>query len=306
MRLGIVDVGTLSLRLDIYEVKAGPESAPELASRYRSMPRLGELFIGTEHPAPAAVDEVLAEFKRVREFSDQHGSEKLYAVGTSALRSSPAAVQLLDKIREQTGIDIRVLSGIEEATLTARGIFANENDLPKEITLADIGGGSTEISFCKGKLIEESRSLDVGVLRAEKEFLRGRRGADGRFPKEVLSGLKQHIDEKLSSLKGAKAGECILGSSGTFRTLERLGVLEEKNPPIITKSMLDEFAHRIGPMTREEMLAIPEIEEARVDVLLPGVLILISLFETLGLDTSRVTHYSLRHGVLGKILAGSW
>ncbi len=292
MRIGIVDLGTLSLRFDVYEL---PGQA--LIHKHRSMPRLGDMLFATGRIDPEAGARVVSELKLVAQQAAELIVDKLVCVGTSALRDAANGAELLDAVKKASGIEITILSGGDEARLTALGIFANEPSLGGKSALVDIGGGSTEISFVDARKVTESISIDLGALRLQKLFLADRDAASGRYFPKQIEQTRDAIRRALVSLPKTTV-EQVVGSSGTIRTLERLGVTGARDSSIIPRAAIDKFAERLIGLTREECLAIPKMEENRVDVILPGVLILAEILAALNAESVFVTHYSLRHGLL--------
>ncbi|MFN8390085.1 MAG: hypothetical protein U0136_07320 [Bdellovibrionota bacterium] len=304
MRLGIVDLGTLSLRFDVAET--APGKRPHLVARYRSMPRLGDYLT---HPGTAGSDpetSLIAEFRRVRRFADEHQVSRIIAVGTAVLRELPQSSELLRKIDLETGIQVRVISGDEEARLTAIGILANEPGLPEKVALVDIGGGSTEITFTSGRTIEDTISINAGALRLTNEFLRGKQ-EPGRPPgKDIVAALTKKVEEELQALQPLAAKyhcDQLIGSSGTARTLENLGVCDTLNGrAVISRARIDELFHTLCELNEEETLRLPGMEPVRAEVILAGCAVLLRVMDILKVSTLCITHFSLRHGVLEEAL----
>lgn len=296
MRLGIVDIGTLSLRFDVYQTEP-PYASTELVHRYRSMPRIGKALTSD---APRATAPVVEEFQRVRTQADEQQVEKLLAVGTSALREAPGR-ELVEQIGKLTGIHIRVLSGEEEARLTALGIFANEPSLSGMIGLVDVGGGSTELSFCEVGKTAEALSVDIGASRLEQMFFQDRDPDTDLISETAIKAAKDYIEQHLGPLQSEAEKfdfDLLVGSSGTVRTLERLKIDKSSSGKRISYPAIAKFTQQLRNSSRKQILAIPGMERNRADVLLPGCLILEAIMKTLDAPEIQVTHYSLRHGVL--------
>ena len=296
MRLGIVDIGTLSLRFDVYQTEP-PYAVSQLVHRYRSMPRIGKALAGE---APRATAPIVEEFQRVRAQADEQQIDKLLAVGTSALREA-AGRELVDEIAQLTGIQIRVLSGEDEARLTSLGIFANEPSLSGKIGLVDVGGGSTELSFCEVGKSAQVLSVDIGASRLEQMFFQERDPDTDLISETSLKAAKDYIEQHLASLQSEADKfdfDLLVGSSGTVRTLERLKIDKSSSGKLISSSAISKFTLQLRNSSRKQILAIPGMERNRADVLLPGCLILEAIMKTLDAREIQVTHFSLRHGVL--------
>jgi len=263
------------------------------------MPRIGELLA-----TKADLEPVLEELRKVRLLATEQGVERVRAVGTSALRRSASGADLVSRIETESGIRIEILNGQREAELTALGIFANETQLSERVAFLDIGGGSTEISFSFDGKLKDALSIEVGASGLEQLFFRIR-DANGKLLAEQRADAEAYLDERLEPLKtlaSKYSGFELLGSSGTVRTLERLRI-EPKSPARISLKAIEAFSERLARSSRVEILAIDDMEANRADVLLPGCLILQKTMHILSVASMRVTHFSLRHGVLEEELS---
>ncbi len=297
MRIGIVDIGSLSLRFDIFEVIGLRQ--PVVVHRYRSMPRLGD-YLKSGIISPEGIARLAGEFEVVRTIADDHQAERVIAVGTSALRDAKNADALVDAVVKSSSIHIRILSGTEEASLTADGIFANDPLIGNSTVFVDVGGGSTEVTFTRERKPLRSVSLDIGALRLLRTHFSAPELPEGVFSDSTIRNARVFIRERLAVLDDYRSfvpSEQLVGSSGTARTLERLRVGSGR---LIEKERLSGFIDSLSKMTKDEALAIPGMEPNRADVVLPGSLILDEIMTKLEAPTLLVTFFSLRHGVLNE------
>lgn len=292
-RLAIIDLGTNSVRFDVYAVNEKGE--PERLHREKRMVRLGEGIFKNgrlEAKAEARVQHALHDFAAM---IHAWGVDKVAAYATSALREAAprereAFVRSIDK---RHGIHLSVISGAREAALIAKGILENEK-LPKgPFALIDIGGGSTELSLARGRKLISARSLKLGALRLQQLYL-------SRQPPRSLDllALRAGLDEALP--KALPQVESVIGSSGTIRALARMAVLAKRpfNP-----SFVRELNLKMAGLDRKALLKLPGLEEKRVDLILPGSLLFEELITRLGAKKLSATNYSLRDGALAEMLA---
>ena len=291
-RLGIIDLGTNSVRFDVYAVNE--KNQPERLHREKRMVRLGEgLFSAGKlgQRAEARVHAALHDFSRMLH---AWGVDSVTAYATSALRETEPAqrARLIREIKSRHGIQLQVISGIREARLTARGILENET-LPKgNFALIDIGGGSTELTLCRGKSIRSIRSLKLGTLRLQQLYL-------SHQPPRSLdllafrAGLEQALPKTLRSV------DTVIGSSGTIRSLSRMA-LHAKHP--FNPAFVRELNLKMGRLDHAGLLKIPGMEEKRVDLILAGGLLFEELITRLGAKRLRASNYSLRDGTLSEML----
>lgn len=294
LRLGVLDLGTNSIRFDAYALDERGQA--ERIHREKRMLRLGEGLYETGHigkPALARLDRALHDFSRMlREW----GIDRVRAFATSALRDTrlPQRHAILAGIKRRHGITFTVISGAREAGLIARGVLANES-LPRgDFLLCDIGGGSTEISLCRGRRVKKSFSLGLGTLRLKQLFLT-------QLPSSSLSllALRGYIHSQLPKGGLPRAAE-LIGSSGTVRALSRMAS-RSRRP--FNRAFLSQLNLNMAGMGRAQLLKLPGMEEKRADILLGGSLLLEELAALSGAKRIRASGFSLRDGVLDEELA---
>ena len=274
-RLGIIDLGTVALRLDVYQLSPGKE--PELIHKYRALPRLGEVLAD---PVQFR-NRVLSEIAKAQTEAGNHDVDELIVVGTMAMRRADGAEHTLHCLESELGVRMRVVSGEEEARLTAMGILGFEKNLPDKIALVDIGGGSTEVSFCTERQVKNSKSYNVGVLTVKET-------------PDFLDELSLRAREFSPTL--------VLGSSGTIRAIERLFLAEAPGTEgeSYHVNRLSKLCQFLSGLSYEKLLLVAGVEKNRADILLPGIRLFTQILQGLGVQEFRVTHYSLRHGILAE------
>lgn len=303
MRIGIIDLGTLSLRFDVYS-----EGENEPCLRHRAMPRLGDLVFSTGILGRSGTAALLTQLREVRSLAEQAAVDALVAVGTSVFREAQDCSGVLAEVERQTGIAVQVLSGIEEARLTARGILSREGALPISVVCVDIGGGSTEITWCEDGTPRHSISLDLGVIRLREQFFREYTASDRPLDTARLTAARLEIRHGLSIFAEDFSRFCpteLIGSSGTIRTLEHLGLVNTAGCSSVGVSAFFALLEEFVRYSFAELVRRPGVEASRADVLLPGMILLDELLQRLQVGTIRVSRFSLRHGVLDALRSGS-
>lgn len=303
MRIGIIDLGTNSVRFNVHSI--GRNGKPRLLHQEKLMIRLGEGVFLKGKLDTKAVHRALDAFISFRHTATLLQAEQIIAFATSALREASDAETLTHLIREKTHIDIRVISGEEKAQLIAMGILANEKSLKGKFGLVDIGGGSTEISVCRGKKILYSSSFPLGTARLQQVFLKTSppqsiKGTDV----EPISALRRNIKATLLPkliLEGWPKISRIIGSSGTIRALER--ILRKVFPnSSLNRKNLAKLIKMMRKMTRAELNQIPGMEARRVDMILSGAILLEECMDSLNATEFTTTNYSLRDGILNRAI----
>jgi exopolyphosphatase / guanosine-5'-triphosphate,3'-diphosphate pyrophosphatase len=298
----VIDIGTNSLHLIIAETTQN--KIINIIHREKTVVRLG-----SEHKdvlSRISSDEikkalkVLKEFKKLSEFY----KAELFAVATSAVRESVNRDEFVNIVRDQTGINIRVLDGREEASFIFYGV---QNALPvndQKIVCIDIGGGSTEIIIGNNGNIDFVQSYKLGAVRLTKMF----------FPQYIItpSGIKDCTEYILKTLNESdlpdfvQAYDSAVGASGTILSVASVSAVnkygklpEDLNGFTFTDGELEETSDLIlGKITLEERTTLNGIDKSRAEIIAPGVLILKNLFNILKIENMIVSGYALREGFL--------
>ena len=259
------------------------------------MVRMGQGVFTEGHLNREAIRRTLHAFLRFRRVAANHGAEKTIAFATSALREARDKDKFLKTVLNRTGIDVRVISGSEEANLIARGILANEKIPKGKFALVDIGGGSTEISICSKKQILFSHSFPLGTARLQQLFLKSSPPSAAslrelrRYVRDLM--YQTTIGEKWPKVK------TVVGSSGTVRALAKI-IKRRKGKNAIPHKDLEDLVDQMSGMNTTQLLGIRGMESKRVDMILAGALLLDECMQVLGAKLVTPTEYSLRDGIL--------
>lgn len=291
-RVAIIDLGTNSVRFDVYAINE--KGQPERLHREKRTVRLGDGLYKNgrlDAKAETRVLHALTDFSRM---IHRWGVDSVQAFATSALREArpQERLRLVREVKRHCGISLKVISGQAEAQLIALGVLENE-ELPKgSFALIDIGGGSTEITHCRGRKILSVRSLRVGALRLQQLYLAH------QPPHSIdLIAFRKGLDEALP--KGMAKVNTVIGSSGTIRAISRIANYEHHN---FNPEFLRELNLRMSGLNRAGLLKIPGMEEKRLDIILSGSLLFEELVHRLGAKNLRASSYSLRDGALIQVM----
>ena len=242
--------------------------------------------------------EALQEFSGI---ARGHEAEQTAAVATSAVREAANGRELTDRVREETGIDIDVISGIEEARLVHLAVSRKVDMERGEALLVDIGGGSVEVVLTSDGLLIDSRSYGVGTVRMLQVLLDSRRGKDrfARLVEEVCGDIRDWVTEII--------GHNLIGRMvGTGGNVEAIGDLTGRrsgkkamsyaNIKDInrTRSILEELSVRDR---RRELRLRPD----RADVIYPAIVVLQGIMGVVWTSTIIIPRVGLREGLLTDI-----
>lgn len=298
MRIGIIDLGTNSVRFAVHQL--GPKKKVKELHREKVMVRLGQGVFLHGKLDDSAVQRTLRAFVRFRQLAQHFKVTKVIAFGTSALREVADRERFVKIIKERTGIEVRVISGKEEAKLISLGVLTQEDKLPKgKFALIDIGGGSTEISICQGQEILHAESFPLGTARLQQMFLKQVPPGDSSV-EELRKYVRTTLYPTMLSEEWPQVKQ-VLGSSGTIKAIARI-LKKKDNHAVIEDDKLHDLNRKMKSMSVDELLTIPRMEGRRVDMILGGSVLLEECMRALDAKEVITTQYSLRDGILAEEL----
>jgi exopolyphosphatase/guanosine-5'-triphosphate,3'-diphosphate pyrophosphatase len=300
MPLASIDVGSNSVRLLVGEIRDG-RVRPLM--RGRSVTRLAAGMERTGRLSGAGMEATLGALRQYAEALRSRGASRVRAVGTSALREAGNTGQFLGRVLSETGTRVEVISGEEEARLTARGVLASTG-MRGTALIIDIGGGSTEWILCKGAEVLRSGTVAVGVVKLLERHLH----ADPPS-RDELSALEAEA-EAVCRLVGSRLeglltnGAVLIGTAGTATTLASIDLALEAYDPEkvheheIPLGRLREIARRLIALPLDKRRGLRGLEPARADVIVPGAVLTVKCLEVMGFDNLVVSDQGLLEGVL--------
>jgi exopolyphosphatase / guanosine-5'-triphosphate,3'-diphosphate pyrophosphatase len=296
--MGIIDLGTNSVRLDIYEIKGHKVTR---VLRERKMIRLGDGVYTHGKITPAVMSRAMKALLSFRKILNQYPVNHVVSVGTSAVRTAKNTKVFLTKVYDQTGINVRVITGREEGLLIAQGILSNVKTPKGNYALVDIGGGSTEISICRGKKVLHTLSLPLGANRLNQIFLHSVPPIQKRGRPHPVLLMRQYIKNELMTFSKRVAKykiEGVIGSSGTIKTISKILKPKNSNGKPVSRKWLVYLNAEMQTMTRSEIMRIKNIEPKRIDMLLAGSILFEEILYALDSKVFWATDFALREGLL--------
>src|SRR5271169_2196314 len=209
-----IDIGSNSCRLKIARVV---QHTLRVVHEDREVTRLGASVFESGLVSPESMAATLRALKRFYRAVQQHGADQVRAVATSAMRDARNGRAFLAWVRDETGWDVEIISGLEEARLIHRGVVNNETGTSGRCLLIDVGGGSCEVSLSERKRLKETISLPLGAVRLTEEFLKSDPPA-----KEEIARMKQFVARELrkaSRRVTADRVQLVIATSGTAAAL---------------------------------------------------------------------------------------
>ncbi len=280
-KLAAIDLGTNSMRLLLCEIENGVflNKRKEIITT-----RIGKNLSQSGFMSKEAMELNIEALKYFKKSAEYFGAEEIIVIATSAVRDAANRDIFINKVKNEVGVSIKVLSGDEEAYIgmlgVTYGLSADEG-----ILIIDIGGGSTEIVLSRNKKIEYSVSIDAGAVRMTERFIKSNpiKDKDTENLKRTLKELFSEAIEKLADLRIDK----IVTIGGTATTIAAIfHAMESYNPGVIHNTVLDlpflvEMFNKLKAMDIKERYHIKGLEKERADIIPAGISILIFLMEAL-------------------------
>jgi exopolyphosphatase / guanosine-5'-triphosphate,3'-diphosphate pyrophosphatase len=300
MRLGVLDVGSNTVHLLVVDAYPGARPMPafshkaelKLAAHLRD----GSTLSG---PGEASLRGVVEEALQVAE---DKGAEDIIAFATSAVREAVNGEQVLARIRRQTGAQINVMTGQDEARLTflaARRWFGWSSG---RLLVIDIGGGSLEVASGVDEEPEAVASMPLGAGRLTRDWI----SADPPSPQEIRR-LRKHVRAEIARGTGGMlrqgAPDHVVGTSKTFRQLARIAGAAPSGEGLYVKRVLRHsdvaaLAERLPAMKQAERAKLPGVSAGRSPQLPAGAIVADAILDLLGVEAIELCPWALREGVI--------
>ena len=300
MRLAGIDIGTLTCRLLIADLS--PDGRLKELRSERRILRLGEGVDQTKQLRSSAIDRVLQCLKEWREMIDASSVDATAAVATSAVRDAVNRDEFLDRLKRETGFEIELISGEEEARRTLLGIHSGLPAGVSDILALDIGGGSTEFILDRPGQAPIIRSIDIGVVRLCERILHH----DPPTDEEIRHAREWVAQETKAAVAGMRNYQTatFVGTAGTITSLAAMAQkLPTYEPARIHNYMLkfdtiQGLEQMLLSRKKADRAGLPGLEKGREEVIAAGAIIIRTVMATLGMSSVLVSDLGLREGVL--------
>ena len=300
MRLGVLDVGSNTVHLQV--VDAHPGARPNPTTNQKVELRLHDYidktgFVTKEgiHLLHSAIDAAVAH---AHEFK----TEEILAFATSAIRDSKNGKEILDELNRKHEIDLRVLTGEEEAAITFLAVRRWLGWSSGRLLVLDIGGGSLEIAVGEDEAPDAAISFPLGASKLTRDFLSG-----DPFKDKEIKELNTFIGESMKmaipdEIRIHGSDRCI-ATSKTFRTLARLGNhWFDNDQNYLELSSLERIIPKLVEMTNKQRGQLPGVSESRAGQIVSGALVAKSAMERLSITKLEICPWALREGIVLKWL----
>jgi exopolyphosphatase/guanosine-5'-triphosphate,3'-diphosphate pyrophosphatase len=294
VNLAAIDIGTNSVKMLVGRV-SGQRVTPAL---HRTViTRLGEGLQKSGEISPEAADRTIAALAEFRTLAQERGVAKIEAVGTLALRAAKNGRAFVDRCARETGLEIRIISGEEEARLSFQGAAGASK--AAQVLGIEIGGGSTQIMVGTHAKLHASWSLGMGAVVLTEEFLKTDPPAAEEM-QAMSAAIRRHLQNVIARV--GKDGE-LVGIGGTVSAILTLLQKNEGGDPRefhqtnVSFETLSALSIHLSLKTVAEREGMG-IEKGRADIITAGAWILTAAMSHLEATSLRASAHGLRHGLL--------
>ena len=300
--LAALDIGTNAIRLEVIRVE--PDLSMTTLSQQKETVRLGEGEFTTGRMTPAAIERGALVCARFADMARGYGADEIIAMATSAVREAENQDDFIDRVRDESDLEVRVISGPEEARLIHLGVASGANIGERRAMFIDIGGGSTELILGDAHSHFFLESLKLGSIRLSNKFLPDERGpiSTDRFNKmkDYVRSLSSHITRRLTDY----GFDAIYGSAGTISNLADITARRIGATPStflnyrVRASDLQATVGLLCRLSLEDRRKVPGLDLDRADIILGGAAVLMAILEDVGAEWLTISDRGLRDGIL--------
>ena len=300
MRLGVLDVGSNTVHLLVVDAHRGGHPTP--MSSTKAALRLAESIDDSGRLTRRGADRLVDTVDEFAKIAASSGCAELMAFATSAVRDAKNSDEVLARVRSQTGVDLRALTGVDESRLTFLAVRRWYGWSAGRIINLDIGGGSLELSTGVDEAPDVALSLPLGAGRLTREWL-----PDDPPGRRRVAMLRDWLDTELTqsakTVLRAGAPDLAVGSSKTFRSLARLtGAAPSADGPrakrTLTANGLRQLIAFISRMTAADRAELEGVSAERAPQIVAGALVAEASMRAMSLESVDICPWALREGVI--------
>jgi exopolyphosphatase/guanosine-5'-triphosphate,3'-diphosphate pyrophosphatase len=296
MRLGVLDVGSNTVHLQV--VDAHPGARPSPATSQKVELRLHEYLNKEGDITSEGVDLLATALADAISHAHEFQTEEILAFATSAIRDAKNGKEILDQINQKFEIDLQVLTGDEEARMTFLAVRRWLGWSSGRLLVLDIGGGSLEIAVGDDESAEATISLPLGASRLTREYL----GSDPHTSKEIRAleiYVVEQVKESVPRDIMDHVADHFVATSKTFRTLARLGEhWFDDNSKYLKINSLNKMIPKLQAMSNKERAELPGVSQSRARQIVAVAIVARTAMEKLQINELEICPWALREGIV--------
>jgi exopolyphosphatase/guanosine-5'-triphosphate,3'-diphosphate pyrophosphatase len=298
-RIAAIDVGSNSIRLVVAEVLAS--GGYRVLDEERENTRLAGAMTKTGRLDATAADATVNVLRSFLSIAAGYGAGQIRAIGTSALRDAEDGPDFCDRVRKELKLSIEVISANEEARLAFLSVARAFDISGREVAVADIGGGSTEIVLASSGLVDQVYETRLGAVRVTEEC-----EVSGRSNEKRVAKLRDDVDRALKKELGRTpfVPDMLYGTGGTFTALASMIMASQgqAGQPMwgfrVTRAQIRHLVADLAQMPLEKRCKVAGLSPQRADIIVAGLAIVERIMKRLRVNVVQVHTRGVRDGLL--------
>lgn len=284
MKLAAIDIGSNAARLLISEVTVDDKGAAKFnkIDLIRVPLRLGFDVFEKGEISNHRIDMISQTMKAYKHLLNIYEVKHLKACATSAMRDAKNGIAVIKKIKKETGIEIEIISGSDEAAFIYENHIAENLDKEHSYLYIDVGGGSTELTFFSNNKLVFKDSYNIGTIRLLKN----------KVSDDLWDEMKESIKLKTKGHKEVTA----IGSGGNINKIFSLSKTKEGKP--LSVELLRDYYKELSNVSLDDRINIYKLKEDRADVIVPALQIYINVMRWAGAIEIYVPRIGLADGLI--------
>lgn len=295
-RIGLIDVGSNTVRLVIFEIDPF-DSFRELLN-IKNPARLVQ-YVNNHMMDDEGVDTLIDVLKSYAEIAERYNIKKMIPIATAAVRQSDNALHIQKRVQNETGIDLEILSEKREAYY---GNYAVRHTLPVNDGISiDIGGGSTELALYKDKEVIATHSFPFGAVSLKQQFFEGEDHNDSKAIKKAKKWVAQQFKE-FDWIKDSNVS--LVGIGGSARNIAEVFQHNINYPLagvhgfVMNKDDLEDTVDIFTSSSLEELGDLDGLSSDRRDIIIPATIVFKELFNVMDAKDFVLSSYGIREGLI--------
>ncbi|HTI10157.1 MAG TPA: hypothetical protein VL832_16430 [Puia sp.] len=290
MRLAAIDIGSNAARLLISDVSVNNEGKTEFnkVNLVRVPLRLGFDVFEKKEISPEKTSMILHTIKAYKHLLEAYDVKHLKAAATSAMRDAVNAQEIIDRVQQETGIPIEVISGGSEASLIYENHIAENMDKEHAYLYIDVGGGSTELTFFAGNKLLFSASFNIGTIRLLKK----------QVTEDQWENMKEYIKRET---RDYFSNIVAIGSGGNINKI--FSISKRKEGKSLNVELLKDYYKEFSSFSLPDRMRLYKLREDRADVIVPALQIYINVMRWANSPEIYVPKIGLADGLIQHLYA---
>jgi exopolyphosphatase/guanosine-5'-triphosphate,3'-diphosphate pyrophosphatase len=305
--VAVIDVGSNSIKLLVAQTGNSPK---RIETRFNETIET-RISAGISREVPRLSDEAIAAgtatIAELHRIALTYHPAQLAIVATSAVRDAINGADFVSSVQAATGLQIRILSGTEEATYIGQGLSCDPAiQGMTSFIQTDIGGGSLELIRFEAGTIQQAISLQLGAVRLSERFITDK---EAPIPAEIENAIRAHVKAKLSASGfNFSPKELPLVATGGAYSVSRsvlaaqLGCKTKHSSPHLERSTLDTLKQQLASLSLHERLQVAHLPASRADIIPTALITIDALLEYAGRTSLTHSFYNLRYGIAANLL----